>query len=134
MQLQSVSIILAWTLCWISLSRIWLMVQILHDIRDAWLHRSRCSRVSTAPQRWHVSVSWYSCSDKVSDAGGRSLQHFVVITSLWILLIASERHFHSISSKSIEAINYCSPSFLVARPNILLGQWFPMTCACFKML
>ena len=103
MQRQRVSTILSCTWCWFILSQIWLMVLILHVIRDVWLHCRRRSLVSTAPHRWHVSVSLYSCADKVSDVGRRSLQNFVVITSLWILLIARERHFHSISSTTMSS-------------------------------
>ena len=102
-QLHSASMMLAWTWCLIRLSRIWLMVLILQDILEGWLHCRRCSLVSTAPHKWHVSVSWYSCVASVSAVGRRSLQHFVVITSLWILLIASERHFHSISSTTLSS-------------------------------
>ena len=51
MQLQSVSPILSCTWCWFILSRIWLMLLILHVICDVWMHSRRCSLVSTAPHR-----------------------------------------------------------------------------------
>ena len=82
MQLQRVSTILSCTWYWFILSRIWLIMLILHVICDAWLHRRRCSLVSTASHRWHVSVYWYSCADRVSAVGRRFLQQFAVITSL----------------------------------------------------
>ena len=55
--------------------------------------------------------------------GSRSLQHFVVRTGLWILLIAMVRHLHSMSSMMVSCQLFLSFSFCMKAG---------LVCACWR--